>query len=73
MDISWNYSLLISSVLVQLILKPNIPLNESNKLRNAEAEFSSASATVVSSAYCSNLVSLLPMEIPLILEFYLAY
>ena len=59
----------IASVLVQLIFRPEISLNDSNRLRNAKAEFSSANIAVVSSAYCSNLVSSLPMEIPFIFEF----
>ena len=59
----------IASVLVQLIFRPEISLNDSNRLRNAKTEFSSANIAVVSSAYCSNLVSSLPMEIPFILEF----
>ena len=54
---------------MQFILEPKISFNESNSLRNAGAEFSSARTAVVSSAYCGNLVSFLPMEIPLILEF----
>ena len=61
----------IASVLVQLIFTPEISLNDSNRLllRNAEAEFSSANKAVVSSAYCSHLVSSLPMEIPFIFKF----
>ena len=59
----------IASVLVQLIFRTEISLNDSNRLRNAKAEFSSANIAVVSSAYCSNLVSSLPMEIPFIFEF----
>ena len=57
-----------ASVLVQLIFRPEITFNDSNRLRNAEAEFSSANTAVVSSACCSNLVSSLPMEIPFIFE-----
>ena len=59
-------STLLSSALVQLIFRPEISFNESTR-RNAKAEFSSTSTAVVSSAYCSNLVSSLPMEIPFIL------
>ena len=62
----------IASVLVQLIFRPEISLNDSNRLRDAEAEFSSANTAVVSSVYCSNLVSSLPVEIPFIFEFCLA-
>ena len=59
----------IASVLVQLIFRPELSLNDSNRLRNAEAKFSSANTAVVSFAYCSNLVSSLPMEIPFKFEF----
>ena len=59
----------IASVLVQLIFRAEISNKYSNRLRNAEAEYSSANTAVVLSAYCSSLLSLLPMEIPLIFEF----
>ena len=59
----------IASVLVQSIVRPEISLNDSNRLRNAETEFSSANTAVLSSAYCGNLVSSLPMEIPFTFEF----
>ena len=59
----------IASVLVQLIFRPEISNKYSNRLRNAEAEYSPANTAVVLSAYCSSLISLLPMEIPLIFQF----
>ena len=59
----------IASVLVQLIFRPEISNKYFNRLRNAEAEYLSANTAVVLSAYCSSLVSLLPMEIPLTFEF----
>ena len=59
----------IASVLVQLIFRPEICNKYFNRLRNSEAEYSSANTAVVLFAYCSSLVSLLPMEIPLTFEF----
>ena len=59
----------IASVLVQLIFRPEICNKYFNILRNSEAEYSSANTAVVLFAYCSSLVSLLPMEIPLTFEF----
>ena len=59
----------IASVLVQLIFRPEICNKYFNRLRNSEAEYSSANTAVVLFAYCSSLVSLLPTEIPLTFEF----
>ena len=59
----------IASVLVQSIFRPEICNKYFNRLRNSEAEYSSANTAVVWFAYCSSLVSLLPMEIPLTFEF----
>ena len=44
----------IASVLVQLIFRSEISNKYSNRLRNAEAEYSSANTAVVLSAYCSS-------------------
>ena len=49
-----------ASVLVHAVdFRPEISLNDYNRLRNAETEFSLANTAVVSSAYCSNLAFLL--------------
>ena len=59
----------ISSVLLQLIAKPESSLKVSNKSKKALAEFKSERVAVVSSAYCSSLVSCPSIEMPLILVF----
>ena len=59
----------VPSVLLSFIAKPESSLKVSNKSKNARAELKSARVAVVSSAYCSSLVSWPSIEIPLILPY----